>query len=1559
MNNSKSSSVINPDAMVGQGGDDPRVEWKKREGGNDVMEGSGVIIPDAMLKKRKGDVVKIQETMSQGGGVPGMGGDIIKGSGQKCQAEENGDEEDKSGKMQKGVPTGSRRLLSIDVSGAVCCQEAEAHPRGTRAEDFATITTIEGTKPRSTSPEGSEVKFEVAGFNPDLVESPSFLHILCETVSGKFETTFAIWYDDSGKAVNQYTFGELWTEAGVIAYSLRYEWGVLKGDRVVLCYNFGLHFFAAFLGCLRAGVTAVLVYPPSMPLVKSLPKMLNVLDDCHAKLILTDSDVNLLRRADMLNPLSKSRHLWPSGIEYKNTSKLGEKTTIGLFSLRSVRKDVHFDEETISPTDLAFLQYTSGSTGDPKGVMVTFGALTANLKLIHDSCYQSYRKSGGIPEEIIGFSWLPQYHDMGLIYALIAPFATGWRVHMMSPLSFIKNPLLWLELMSRNKVTWSVAPDFAFRLVTRKFYEARKLSNQPIPGLDLSSIRYLQTAAEPIRLDTREYFDSTFKDFNLRDNWFCAGYGLAENVVGCTYLDEYVTTQDPGRGNDISLFVAVGHTRTFPSAQVLKVVDPQTLVEVADGAKGELWVAGPSVALGYYKKPELTKETFEAKIEGVDLTFLRTGDLAFFQEGYLYICGRIKDLIIINGVNYYPQDIEAVVQDASKAIRPGCVAAFASNDTGNDGSLEIVFEIRRSATVSANEILALVLSGVVQNIGVSPSRVVAIKENTIPKTTSGKIRRGATRSALHTEKLAILLDWNGNSQDDKIQPSADSLDGALVSKNNGDSLLESFDDILTHFFGINPNPNESWVNLGLSSMISMQLRNAISDRFCVTLPSDCFDRYPTSAHLKDFVMNSQGTPIPTKLPMLDLLPSVAISWLTMGILQAFGVVLLLLLFAVPIIPAWFVGKAVYGNEALIVAVGDHRWLQWIWLPIAVPTWMVSFSLCVVLAKWAVVGRYRECEMAIPSIAYLQWWWVDRALHMWEFWVGLYMQDTLLLWLFYWLMGAKIHPSVKLDAFVREFDLVEIKEEATIDYHIQCRKFGPWKDEEEGPRLRFRRILVQKNSIIGGMLSPGVTIGEAAKVEKSSVVFEGAQVPEGILVAGNPAFASGKIQLSPNLSWWKLGILKLMWLVVELYIFFAMVLCGELLLDGRLPSDWRYTPLCYWVLIIAQSMVYNVAVSIVLKWILIGRRKPGPFADSVLRTVADWIVDYHHGIGTFVLHELSSNSRVWNLVQRLYGVDIDMHSRTNELIPPSQADLISIKRSFVSTVFFNNKLNGEYKRTDINESSIGWGVRVGASVELTRTVVPPIRYVTESTVRETVDERYSSQSFLSLLWSEGILLLLYLVLFSMVLLSMVPSYELWMNVIQPASVWIAVPTLAMLLATQTISSLVLFYVLSLAGLGWTSFKGHSKPWNKAFYGVYHSYNWCVQNFTMMSVLWGTPLFGFVLNLLGANVEGRFLFFGSYLFEIPYLSVADRTVSDGAKLVGHSSVYSNITLGPVRVSGILHENTLAMANSTVSAGCKESGPWRYIESDEVEYRKPEDATEGKTSTGRGAGDLEAQI
>eukprot|EP00957_Ditylum_brightwellii_P112007 8541425-Ditylum_brightwellii.AAC.1 len=259
---------------------------------------------------------------------------------------------------------------------------------------------------------------------------------------------------------------------------------------------------------------------------------------------------------------------------------------------------------------------------------------------------------------------------MGLIAAVILAFSGGWRLHMMSPVSFIQNPTLWIKLMSQHKIHWSVGPDFSFRLVARKFLEMQKRNTgKPTADLDLSSIRMLTNAAEPVRLGTKELFEEAFSQFGLRSNWFKIAYGLAEHTVSCCFNHaKHLSIPRDGEEEDIQPMVAVATRTTIDSlSTTIRLVDPVTCAVVPDGTTGEIWLSGPSVAAGYFGRPQKTRETFQAKIQNLEdpssplkhMEFLRTGDLAFFQDDHLYVCGRLKDLIICNGVNYYPQDVEA------------------------------------------------------------------------------------------------------------------------------------------------------------------------------------------------------------------------------------------------------------------------------------------------------------------------------------------------------------------------------------------------------------------------------------------------------------------------------------------------------------------------------------------------------------------------------------------------------------------------------------------------------------------------------------------------------------------------------------------------------------------------------------------------------------------------------------------------------------------------------------------------------------------------------------
>ncbi|CAM9668895.1 unnamed protein product, partial [Laminaria digitata] len=571
------------------------------------------------------------------------------------------------------------------------------------------------------------------------------------------EAVFARWFDAQGEVSETHTFESLWQEAGRIAHELRVSWGLAKGDRAVLCYGFGLDFFAAFLGCLRAGVLAVPVYPPSpLTLSKSLAKLQGVVDACSPRVVLLSADVNRLRLASKLNFLSSARRLWPD-LPYETLGSSAVSNTVGgegeaggggqsstWFGYGGDGGGAGvkcFDDDSLEEDDVAFLQFTSGSTSEPKGVMVTFANLMHNVtpepRTLRNAKQQTF-ESRGFPEgeRVRGFSWLPQYHDLGLIMCTLTPFVSGWRMGYMSPLDFVRRPLLWLRLLSAERALFGCVPDFSLRLCVRKWWVATPETRASLSeSVDLSDLKWIQNGAEPIRASSIRDFAATFAALGLSPAYAGTAYGLAEHVVG-------VCGQEANQGglplSDLSDedLECVGHVDYLSEGSQLAIVDPETRREMPRGETGEVWLSSPSVAAGYWGRPELTEEAFSARIAGEDgadsddttgPTFLRTGDLARVDAaGHILICGRMKDLIIVRGRNLYPQDVEFAVQEACDLVRPGCVAAFSTSELG--GELEVVMEVRKSAEKDAAALLVGLeaMRRAVIAEGCYPSRLVRV-----------------------------------------------------------------------------------------------------------------------------------------------------------------------------------------------------------------------------------------------------------------------------------------------------------------------------------------------------------------------------------------------------------------------------------------------------------------------------------------------------------------------------------------------------------------------------------------------------------------------------------------------------------------------------------------------------------------------------------------------------------------------------------------------------------------------------------------------------------------
>lgn len=552
---------------------------------------------------------------------------------------------------------------------------------------------------------------------------------------------------DGEREVVEWTYADLDRRARAIAASLQ-AMG-MEGERALLLYPSGLDFVAAFFGCLFAGVTAVPAYPPRRN--RNMARIEAIANDAEAKVALTTFDV-LERVQTMIGDTPALQQ-----IRWRATDQWGPELAD------------HWRRPEVHGETLAFLQYTSGSTGTPKGVMLTHANLMHNSAMIAYAFEHS--RSG------TGMFWLPLYHDMGLIGGLLQPLYMGRPNLLMSPTHFLQKPVRWLQAISQVGATISGGPNFAYDLCVDKVTPAQKRT------LDLSRWSLAFNGAEPVRAETIDRFSEAFAECGFRREAFYPCYGLAEATLIVTggfkqaepvvmpfeleALEHHkVVDAEPGAAGARQLVGSGGNLLD----QTIVIADPDTFAPLGQDQVGEIWVSGPSVAVGYWKRPEQSQETFGAKLRDGRGPFLRTGDLGFLRKGELFVTGRLKDLIILRGVNYYPQDIEQSVQAAHEAIAPGVGAAFAVGPEGAE-RLVVVNETIRRRDLNFAEIIAAVRKQVSRDHEQSVAAVVLLKAGSIPKTSSGKIQRHACKDGFVAGTLAMVASWSAETGEVVIAPS--------------------------------------------------------------------------------------------------------------------------------------------------------------------------------------------------------------------------------------------------------------------------------------------------------------------------------------------------------------------------------------------------------------------------------------------------------------------------------------------------------------------------------------------------------------------------------------------------------------------------------------------------------------------------------------------------------------------------------------------------------------------------------------------------------------------
>lgn len=704
----------------------------------------------------------------------------------------------------------------------------------------------------------------------------TLVNLLVQQASQRGDETLYTFLSDDQAASYTLSYAELDHQARCIAAQLQSL--NAEGERALLLYPSNLDFLAGFFGALYAGVIAVPAYPPRKN--QNADRLRSIIKDSDAKFVLASSQVMRIAQPML--------------------QELGELSDITFIATDQLPDELANDWSAcqITPDSLAFLQYTSGSTGDPKGVMLSHGNLLYNQEMIRV----------GVTNNTAGayVSWLPLFHDMGLGAALQVLYR-GSEGCLMAPATFIQRPQRWLWAISDHKASMSGGPNFAFDLCVKTF------KPELYEGLDLSSWRVAFNGAEPIKTATLEAFSRIFAPYGFRPEAFQPCYGLAEATVGVSSgdgglpikksvsleaLQEHKVSENPISPDDTKLTVACGHSWLDDD---LRIVNPENCKEAGPNEVGEIWLNSPSVGAGYWRRAELSESTFRATLAdapGVSSKhYLRTGDLGFLDDGQLYVTGRIKELLIIRGRNYYPTDIEHEVAASGEALAQNGIAAFAV-EHNNEEHLVLVCEIERKhlRSFDAETLSEKICQKVAEQFELRVEGVVFVKPGRLPKTSSGKIQRGLCSSQFSRRRLEAVAAWVGpalSPLSPRLSPVKRSGVAALehgvaekesvvekktqhapeveTKEKGGDIkswLIAWFADQLDLPESM-ISPTKNLASLGVDSLLVMRTNGELSHLLGYALPIDLLWEYPTINQISEALAEQKTIQLSEVEPWMD------------------------------------------------------------------------------------------------------------------------------------------------------------------------------------------------------------------------------------------------------------------------------------------------------------------------------------------------------------------------------------------------------------------------------------------------------------------------------------------------------------------------------------------------------------------------------------------------------------------------------------------------------------------------------------------------------------------